>query len=100
MGIHIKGKLIVGLEYDKMVELLSLTQDEPEEYLDSLLDNGEIDYSSHYYDSPRNMWCVGEDVGRGGIDINYQFKLIQESTYTFKKKFGVYPLVYCCADVT
>ena len=46
MGIDISAKLIYGLPYE----------DIPEEILDEvneMLDDGELDYASPYYDSPR-----------------------------------------------
>ena len=52
MGIDISAKLIYGIPY----------ADLPEEILegvDEMLDNGELDYASPYYDAPRDGWIVG-----------------------------------------
>ena len=46
MGIHIRAKLIYGLPYSDL----------PEEILEDvneMLDNGELEYASPYYDAPR-----------------------------------------------
>ena len=61
MGIDIEAKLIYGLLY----------ADLPEEILDEdneMLDNGEIEYASPYYDSPRDEWIVGVEVSCSGLD--------------------------------
>ena len=55
MGIDISAKLIYGLPYE----------DIPEEILDevnAMLDDGELEYASPYYDAPRGEWIVGVDV--------------------------------------
>lgn len=52
MGIDISAKLIYGLPYE----------DIPEEILDEvneMLDSGELEYASPYYDAPRDRWIVG-----------------------------------------
>ena len=49
------AKLIYGCNYS----------DIPEEILDEvneMLDNGELDYASPYYDAPRDEWIVGVEV--------------------------------------
>lgn len=65
MGIDISAKLIYGLPYE----------DIPEEILDEvneMLDNGELDYASPYYDAPRGDWIVGLDFpcwSKGLVDL-------------------------------
>ena len=52
MGIDISAKLIYGLPYSEL----------PKEILDEvdeMLDNGDLDYASPYYDAPRGDWIVG-----------------------------------------
>lgn len=59
MGIDIEAKLIYGLPY----------ADLPEEVLDEvneMLDDGEIEYASPYYDSPMDEWIIGVDVNCEG----------------------------------
>lgn len=55
MGIDIGAKLIYGLPYSDL----------PEEILkrvDNMLDVGDLDYASPYYDAPRDEWIVGVEV--------------------------------------
>lgn len=62
MGIDISAKLIYGLPYS----------DIPEEILDEvdeMLDNGDLDYASPYYDAPRGDWIVGVEVHCNGKQI-------------------------------
>ena len=50
MGISMDAMLLYGVKYDELSGL---------EDLDELLDNGEMDYASPHYDSPRGAWVVG-----------------------------------------
>ncbi|CAN7190884.1 hypothetical protein [Acidovorax sp. LjRoot117] len=50
MGISMDAMLLYGVGFDELSEL---------EDLGELLDNGEMDYASPYYDSPRDEWVVG-----------------------------------------
>lgn len=50
MGISMDAMLLYGVGFDELSEL---------EDLDELLDSGEMDYASPYYDSPRDAWVVG-----------------------------------------
>ena len=61
MGIQTRAKLLYGCYY----------ADLPEEILDEvndMLDGGEIEYASPYYDSPRDEWIVGVEVNCEGLD--------------------------------
>ena len=49
MGIDIGAKLIYGLPYSDLPE-------EVLEEVDEMLDNGDLDYASPYYDAPRGEW--------------------------------------------
>ena len=72
MGIDIEAKLIYGLPY----------ADLPEEILDEvneMLDNGEIDYASPTYDSPRDEWIVGVEVSCEGASSSEMGFLISET---------------------
>lgn len=55
MGTRISSKLIYGIPYDEI-------PDEFIEKIDQLLDQGELDYTSPWYDSPRSRWIVGIEV--------------------------------------
>ena len=52
MGIDISAKLIYGLPYSDLPEDIL-------EEVNEMLDNGELDYASPYYDAPRDEWIVG-----------------------------------------
>ena len=74
MGIHIRAKLIYGLPY----------ADLPEEILEEvneMLDNGELDYASPYYDAPRDEWIVGVEISawkKGQYDLGYEISQIDD----------------------
>lgn len=52
MGIDINAKLIYGCKYSELPgEIL--------EEVDEMLDSGELDYASPWYDAPRDAWIVG-----------------------------------------
>ena len=63
MSVDITAALIYGLRY----------KDLPEEILeevDELLDSGELDYASPWYDSPRHEWIVGVEVDIWGDTLD------------------------------
>jgi hypothetical protein len=68
MGIDISAKLIYGLPYSEL----------PKEILDEvdeMLDNGDLDYASPYYDAPRDEWIVGVEIvawKKGHYDLGYE----------------------------
>lgn len=74
MGIDISAKLLYGLPYE----------DIPEEILDEvneMLDNGELDYASPYYDAPRGDWIVGVEITawkKGPYDLGYEISQIDD----------------------
>ncbi|SFB74575.1 hypothetical protein SAMN05216344_102204 [Polaromonas sp. OV174] len=53
MGISTDAKLMFGVQYDELSEL---------ENLDELLDDGDLDSASPYYDSARDEWVVGIEL--------------------------------------
>ena len=65
MVIDISAKLIYGLPYSDL----------PEEILDEvneMLEDGELEYASPYYDAPRDEWIVGVEVdcwNKGLVDL-------------------------------
>lgn len=67
MGIEYSAMLIVGRPYAELKEKLS-----PEKLkrLDEMLDLGEIEYASPYFDAPRKAWVVGVIVDNSG-DYGY-----------------------------
>ena len=55
MGIDISAKLLYGIPYSDL----------PEEILEEvseMLDVGELDHASPYYDAPRDEWIVGVGI--------------------------------------
>lgn len=74
MGIDISAKLIYGLPYSDL----------PEEILDEvndMLDMGDLDYASPYYDAPRDEWIVGVEISAwkmGQFDLGYKIYQIDE----------------------
>ena len=74
MGINISAKLIYGCNYSDL----------PEEILkrvDNMLDNGELDYASPYYDAPRDEWIVGVEISawkKGHYDLGYEISRIDD----------------------
>lgn len=52
MGIDIGAKLIYGCYYSDLPEEIL-------EEVNEMLDNGDLDYASPYYDAPRDEWIVG-----------------------------------------
>lgn len=54
MGIDISAKLLYGTPYSDLPE-------EIREEVDEMLDDGELEYASPYYDAHRREWIVGVD---------------------------------------
>lgn len=59
MGIRTTAKLIYGCNYDRLPEEIL-------EEVNELLDDGELDYTSPYYDAPRDEWVVGVECDVNG----------------------------------
>ena len=60
MGILTRASLIYGMHYSQI----------PEEFQDevnNMLDDGDLDYASPYYDSHRDEWYVGVEVNIDGM---------------------------------
>lgn len=74
MRIDISAKLIYGLPYSDL----------PEEILgevNEMLDLGDLDYASPYYDAPRDEWIVGVEIRawkKGNYDLGYEISQIDE----------------------
>ena len=72
MGIDISAKLIYGLPYSDLPEEIL-------EEVNEMLDNGELEYASPYYDAPRDEWIVGVEVTawkKGNYDLGYEISQI------------------------
>lgn len=74
MGLDISAKLIYGLPYSDLPEEIL-------EEVDEMLDNGELDYASPYYDAPRDEWIVGVEITawkKGHYDLGYEISQIDD----------------------
>lgn len=97
MGIDISSKLIVGLPYDDLIEGMS---EEEVENVNEMIDNGELDSASPWYDSPRDSWIVGVEVGAYGNSVsNVSFELVNALETFMNLGFNVHPKVYCSPNV-
>lgn len=94
MGIDTEGKYILGASYEDFKEKYKGDKD-----IDELLDDGELEYASPWYDSDRNNWFVGCDVGYVNTDVNTAIEGILQEAEEFKKEFGFEPKLYCSAHV-
>ena len=68
MGIDISAKLIYGCNYSDLPEEIL-------EEVNEMLDNGELEYASPYYDAPRDEWIVGVEITawkKGHYDLGYE----------------------------
>ena len=74
MGIDIEAKLIYGLPYSYLPE-------EIREEVNEMLDNGELDCASPYYDAPRDQWIVGVEImawRKDHYDLGYEISQIDD----------------------
>lgn len=72
MGIS--AKLIYGCNYSDLPEEIL-------EEVDEMLDNGELEYASPYYDSPQEEWIVGVEIRawkKGHYDLGYEISQIDD----------------------
>ena len=86
MGIDISAKLLYGTPYSDL----------PEEILDEvndMLDMGDLDYASPYYDAPRDEWIVGVEINAEIPEISAQIPEILVSD-DIDLGFYVTPRVY------
>lgn len=89
MSIDIDAMLIYGVHYSEIPDDLI-------DEVDKLLDNGELDYASPYYDSPRSEWIVGLSCDVNGneyIDLPNRYMGIPEEIVGLDFKFYVSPHV-------
>ena len=65
MSIDISAMLLYGLPYSDLPEEIL-------EEVDEMLDEGELEYASPYYDAPRDDWIVGVEIsayGKSYVDL-------------------------------
>ena len=87
MGIDIGAKLIYGLPYSDLPEEIL-------EEVNEMLDMGDLDYASPYYDAHRSEWIVGVDVECYGVDIVELNNHMEDDVYRkIPECFGDFDLV-------
>lgn len=95
MGMYISAKLIYGCGYSEL----------PEEILDEvneLLDSGELDYASPYYDSSRSDWIIGVRIrvnGKTCGDAGYQVQAADDEIPEILIRDDLKLAVYVSPDV-
>ena len=62
MGIDVGAKLIYGVFYSDLPEEIL-------EEVNEMLDAGDLNYASPYYDAPRDEWIVGVGCELWGDDL-------------------------------
>lgn len=96
MGISINSKLILGYTYADLQDWADADGND----VDELLDNGELDYASPYYDSPREEWVIGISVSPWGMDIEKHVQGLSSARLELLAEFGIEPRLYVSAHVT
>lgn len=96
MNIDIGAKLIYGVRY----------KDLPEEILeevDEMLDNGDLEYASPWYDSERKYWIIGVEVTvnrKSNYDLGYQLSNIREEVPEILIRDDIELMMYVTPDVS
>lgn len=96
MSIDIDAMLIYGVPYSEIPDDLI-------EEVDKLLDNGELDYASPYYDSPRSEWIVGASIdcyGDRHHDLSYIIADIDNEIHDVLVRDDIELLMYVSPHVT
>lgn len=60
MCMSIEAKMIYGLDYSDVPEEMKAD-------IDEMLDYGDLDYASPWYDAPRYEWVIGAEVNVNGM---------------------------------
>ena len=74
MSVNISAALIYGLPYSDLPEDIL-------EEVNEMLDNGELEYASPYYDAPRDEWIVGVEITawkKGHYDLGDEISQIDD----------------------
>lgn len=72
MSLDIDAMMIYGVPYSEIPDDLT-------EEVDKLLDDGELDYASPYFDSPRSEWIIGKGIPCYGESMHEVYCSIIES---------------------
>lgn len=87
MGMSISAKLMYGMNYELLCEHL---EDEVVDQLNEMIDDGELDTASPYYDSDREEWFVGYELARGVVNMETLNESVENVKFDFFEKFGTY----------
>lgn len=82
MGISTSAKLLYGAEYDELSAL---------DNLDDMLDAGDLDYASPYYDSGHDSWIVGVELPSDMADEAEMVSALREAKTKFEELTGGMP---------
>ena len=82
MGMQIGAMLIYGASYEELSEIKDI---------DKMLDLGEIEYASPYYDAPRDEWIVGIAVSSEMDGEAKMTAAIREAKDEFERLTGGLP---------
>ena len=96
MSIDIDAIMIYGVPYSEIPDDLT-------EEVDQLLDDGELDYASPYFDSPRGEWIVGVSVyccGDKHYDLSYIIANIDNKIHHILVRDDIELLMYLSPHVT
>lgn len=76
MGISMSAKLLYGAEYEELSTL---------DNLDDMLDEGDLDYASPYYDSDKDSWIVGVQLPRQTAGEAEMVQAIRDAKAEFER---------------
>ena len=96
MGIDISAKLIYGLNYSDLPEEIL-------EEVDEMLDNGELEYASPYYDAPRDRWIVGVEIPAWAdlnSDLGHRISYVEDEVPDILDREDIEMLVYVTPHVS
>lgn len=95
MGIDISAKLLYGIPYSDLPEEIL-------EEVDDMLDNGDLEYASPYYDAPRGDWIVGVEIrafGKNHYDLSCSIAQIDDEIPDILVREDIELLVYITSHV-
>jgi hypothetical protein len=94
MGISTSASLIVGIEYGD----LDFENEELTEKINDMIDDGELDTASPWYDSDRDNWVIGRalSIPEGVWSPDEYAAALTEMAALF----GVVPTLHISPDVT
>lgn len=96
MGIDIDAKLMYGCYYSDLPEEIL-------EDVDEMLDDGDLDYASPWYDSDKDDWIVGVEVKvkkKSHYDLGYQVSNIHEEVPEILIRDDIELLMYVTPHVS